>query len=130
MRKLIVCLMLLFFSVNVFAWDITENHYVTDKYGNSHRLATPTTTRSATNAGEAAEIAGVYNGFFSVTAFACFAIAALTSIIQYFLAPETPETNSDGSVKNHARKWAVYAGSFLGHAVFCGLSYFVCRIFA
>ncbi|GHT13429.1 hypothetical protein AGMMS49571_07140 [Endomicrobiia bacterium] len=41
MRKLIVGLMLLFFSVNVFAWDVSENYYVKDSRGTSHRLATP-----------------------------------------------------------------------------------------
>ncbi|GHT23778.1 hypothetical protein AGMMS49953_04950 [Endomicrobiia bacterium] len=61
MRKLIVGLMLLFFSVNVFAWDVSENYYVKDSRGTSHRLATPPPqkTYSATNAREAANKAGI-----------------------------------------------------------------------
>ncbi|GHT17758.1 hypothetical protein AGMMS49573_10080 [Endomicrobiia bacterium] len=117
MRKLIVGLMLLFFSVNVFAWDVKTTHYASE------------TSKEATNASEACEEMGGANALISIFAFSGFAIAAITSIIQYFLAPETPETNSDGSAKNYAGKWAVYAGAALVHAVFAGVNFIFFKIY-
>ncbi|GMO53366.1 MAG: hypothetical protein Ta2C_04800 [Candidatus Endomicrobiellum trichonymphae] len=128
MRKLIVGLMLLFFSVNVFAWDVSENYYVKDSRGTSHRLATsPQKTYSATNAREAANKAGILSAVFALGLGSCAIVSFIICGVQWFLADDEPIRNSDGSVKNYAGKWAVYAVSFLAYTAVSALSWIICR---
>ncbi|WP_096525787.1 hypothetical protein [Candidatus Endomicrobiellum trichonymphae] len=57
----------------------------------------------------------------------CAIVSFIIFGVQWFLADDEPIRNSDGSVKNYAGKWAVYAVSFLAYTAVSALSWIICR---